>query len=160
MFTKVPNGYYQSEHWQATRRRVLVYRNFTCAACRTYWGPEKTYLLDCHHTKKAYQELWREKEQDLFLLCNARAPRKCHRKGLYEAREIRRDRTANRWIWIIVGASRLVGRLIRGMIRLLFRFSGSRVSRQSSRLAVYADMPLRPGGGSRPGPHNLPGPSE
>jgi hypothetical protein len=60
MYTPVPKGYYQTDHWKATRRRVLVYRNHTCAACGTYYGPTKAYLLDCHHTKKAYQKMPQE----------------------------------------------------------------------------------------------------
>lgn len=119
MPTPVPDGYYHSPHWQAKRRKALAYRNYTCAACGTHWGPARQYMLDVHHTKKAYQNLWRENVTDLFALCGKRAGRKCHKKGIYEAAQIRSDRTANRYIGALNWACSRAWRAVRWAWRKL-----------------------------------------
>ncbi len=121
MYTPVPKDYYSSLHWRQKRREALAYRNYTCAACGTYWGSRMQFMLDVHHTKKAYQSLWHENVSDLFCLCNKRAPKKCHKRGAYEAFEIRSDRTAN---WYINIANRLVSwswRAARSLARWVWR---------------------------------------
>lgn len=112
MYTKVPDGYYDTDAWKKKRWAVLARKNFTCQACGKNWGPSRQYMLEVHHTPRAYQELGHERLEDLFPLCGKRAPHRCHKKGKYTSREIRRDRKSQAWVnallWVIAVPFRLV----------------------------------------------------
>lgn len=116
MYTHVPNGYYETEHWRRKRLEALRYHGFTCQACGRRGG-----WLDVHHFPEAYKHLWNEPLHLLRPLCH----RSCHPKGRYSEYAIHLHRTAVPWrnaieflAWLPV---RLVGFGLKQAAILLYR---------------------------------------